>query len=102
VTIHGTVFGFIFIRDPVQSTGLAQATLSPTSGSNSSAGCPSNCMLQMNAGAAIYGALVIQGQMKANGTSAVIYDATVLGNIGGDNNLLRATLPGAWNDQRSY
>jgi Tfp pilus assembly protein PilX len=102
VSIQGTVFGFIFIREPVQSTALAQATLSPTSGSNGSGGCPSNCMLQMNAGAAIYGAVVIQGQMKANGTSAVIYDATVLGNIGGDNNILRATLPGAWNDQRSY
>jgi hypothetical protein len=40
--------------------------------------------------------------MTAKGTAAVIYDATVLGNIGGDNNLIYATLPGAWNDQRSY
>ncbi|MFS8064083.1 MAG: hypothetical protein ACMG5Z_05795 [Luteimonas sp.] len=101
VDIRGTVFGFIFVRDPVQNTGV-QATLSPISGSNSSGGCPSNCMVQMNAGAAVYGAMVIQGQLKANGTSAVIYDKTVLGNIGGDNNLVRATLPGAWNDQRSY
>ena len=35
-------------------------------------------MLQMNAGSAIYGGLVIQGQIKVNGTSAVIYDGNVL------------------------
>jgi hypothetical protein len=102
VQIHNIIFGFVFVRDPTQSTATAQATLDPGSGSNSTGGCPSNCMLQMNAGAAIYGAMVIQGQMKANGTSAVIYDGTVLGNIGGENLLNYATLPGAWNDQRSY
>ena len=104
VDIHNIIFGFVFIRDPVQSGGTP-ATLNPLTGNSDSTGtggCPSNCMLQMAAGAAIYGAMVIQGQMKANGTSAVIYDATVLGNIGGDNNLIYATLPGAWNDQRSY
>jgi hypothetical protein len=64
--------------------------------------CPNDCMLQMNAGAAIYGALVLQGQMKSNGTSAVIYDATVLGTVGSEAGLVYATLPGAWTDQRSY
>jgi hypothetical protein len=101
VSIQGTVFGFVFVRDPVTS-GATQATLDPATGSSGSGGCPSNCMLQMNAGAAIYGALVIQGQIKANGTSAVVYDATVLGNIGNGDNITYATLPGAWNDQRSY
>lgn len=95
VSIQGTIFGFVYIRDP-------GSALDPDTGSSLSGGCPSNCALQMNAGAAIYGAMVIQGQMKANGTSAVIYDATVLGNIGGSNNLIYATLPGAWSDQRSY
>lgn len=95
VSIQGTVFGFIFIRD-------TNSTLNPATGSNGGGGCPNNCMLQMNAGAAIYGAMVIQGQMHANGTSAVIYDATVLGNLGGANNIVYATLPGAWTDQRSY
>lgn len=95
VSIQGTVFGFIFIRD----TG---STLSPVTGSSGSGNCPSNCMLQFNAGATIYGAIVIQGQMTSNGTSAVVYDATVLGNLDGANNILYATLPGAWNDQRSY
>jgi hypothetical protein len=95
VSIQGTIFGFVFIRD----TGT---TLDPKTGSTFTGKCPNDCMVTMNAGAAIYGALVIQGQMTAKGTAAVIYDATVLGNIGGDNNLIYATLPGAWNDQRSY
>jgi Tfp pilus assembly protein PilX len=103
VSIQGTIFGFVYVREPVQSPATGpRATLDPTTGSNGSGSCPSNCMLQMNAGAAIYGALVIQGQMKANGTSAVIYDATVLNNIGGENLISYATLPGAWTDQRSY
>jgi hypothetical protein len=95
IVIHGTVFGLVFVRD----TG---STLHPESGSSYSAGaCQPNCALEMQANGTIYGALVIQGQMKSSG-GAVIYDATVLGNFGNDNNLLRATLPGAWNDQRSY
>jgi hypothetical protein len=67
VQIHGVVFGFVFIRD----TGN---TLNPATGQQLAGNCPNNCMLQMNAGSAIYGALVLQGQMKVNGTSAVIYD----------------------------
>jgi len=59
-------------------------------------------MLEMNAGAAIYGALVLQGQMKSNGTSAVIHDTTVLGTVSQQAGLVYATLPGAWTDQRSY
>ena len=71
VQIHGVVFGFVFVRD----TGN---TLRPATGSSLSGSCPSNCMVQMNAGSAIYGALVVQGQMKVNGTSAVIYDGNVI------------------------
>jgi hypothetical protein len=95
VQIHGIVFGFVFIRD----TG---ATLNPATGSSLAGNCPSNCMLQMNAGSAIYGALVLQGQMKSNGTAAVIYDGTVLQGVIDDAGLVYATLPGAWSDQRSY
>ena len=95
VSIQGTIFGFVFIRD----TGVS---LNPATGSSMTGNCPNDCMLQMNAGAAIYGALVIQGQMKSNGTSAVIYDAAVLGTVGNEAGLVYATLPGAWTDQRSY
>ena len=56
----------------------------------------------MNAGSAIYGALVIQGQMKSNGTSAVIYDGNVLQGIIEQAGMVYATLPGAWTDRRSY
>lgn len=95
VSIQGTVFGFIFIRD----TGTL---LRADSGSSMAGACPNDCMLQMNAGSAIYGALVVQGQVKSNGTSAVIYDGSVLQGIVDDAGLLYATLPGAWTDQRSY
>jgi hypothetical protein len=95
VRIQGVVFGMIFIRE----TGT---TMNPATGSSGTGACPSNCSLQMNAGAAIYGALVLQGQMNVNGTSAVIHDATVLRTIAENEGTTPATLPGAWNDQRSY
>ena len=93
--IQGVVYGFVFIRD----TGT---TLHPETGGSGTGSCPNNCILQMNAGAAIYGALVLQGQMKSNGTSAVIYDGSVLGTVVEEAGLVYATLPGAWTDQRSY
>ena len=95
VTIQGVVFGFVFIRD----TGN---TLRPATGSSMTGACPNDCMLSFNAGSAIYGALVVQGQIKSNGTSAVIYDGSVLKGVVEQAGLLYATLPGAWTDQRSY
>ena len=95
VTIQGVVFGFVFIRD----TG---STLRPQTGSSLPGNCPNNCMLSFNAGSAIYGALVVQGQIKSNGTSAVIYDGNVLQSIIDQAPPIYATLPGAWNDRRSY
>lgn len=60
--------------------------------------------LRMNAGAAVYGSVVVQGQVeKANGTAAVIYSDTVLNAIGqSPNNARFGTLPGAWNDRSTY
>ena len=95
VRIQGPVFGFIFIRD----TGSA---LNPATGSSLAGACPNDCILQMNAGAAVYGALVLQGQMKSNGTSAVIYDGNVLQAVIDQADPVYATLPGAWNDRQSY
>ena len=95
VRIQGVVFGFVYIRD----TGSA---LHPDTGSSMAGACPDECALQMNAGAAIYGAVVLQGQMKSNGTSAVIYDGNVLRGILEQTEPIYATLPGAWTDQRSY
>ena len=88
VTIQGTVWGFVFVR----SLGN---TLDPATGGAAT--------LRMNAGAVIYGALVIQGEIeKANGTAAVVYDGAVLAEIEGSLGSEYATLPGAWNDQRTY
>jgi len=95
VTIHGIIFGYVFVRE----TGT---TLNPSTGSHNAGKCPNNCMLQMNAGSAIYGALVVQGQVKANGTSAVIYDGNVLRGVIEDAGLVYSTLPGAWTDQQAY
>ncbi|GAA4862168.1 hypothetical protein [Luteimonas vadosa] len=95
IDIRGIVWGFIFVRD----TGT---TLSPATGASSAAACPNNCAVQMNAGAVVYGAMVVQGQIKANGTAAVVYDGDVLGNIMANLPPKSATLPGAWNDRRSY
>ncbi|MGO4550676.1 hypothetical protein AB4059_06195 [Lysobacter sp. 2RAF19] len=95
VTIHGIVWGFVFVRD----TG---SPLRPATGSSLSGSCPSNCMVQMNANSAIYGALVVQGQMKVNGTAAVIYDGNVIQGIVEQAGMVYATLPGAWTDRESY
>jgi len=95
VSIQGTVFGLVFIRD----TGAA---LNPATGSSLPGACPNDCILTMNAGAAVYGALVMQGQMKANGTSAVIYDGNVLRTVIEQTGPAYAALPGAWTDKRSY
>jgi Tfp pilus assembly protein PilX len=95
VSIQGVVFGMVFVR----STGSA---LSPATGGSGTGACPSNCALTMNAGAAIYGALVLQGQMKANGTSAVIHDATVLRRLNEQQGMTPASLPGAWTDRVSF
>ena len=100
--IQGRVFGLIFLR-----TLANGATLTPSLGYTQTAteiidGGSAN--LRMNAGASVYGSVVVQGQVeKANGTAAIIYDATVLGNIGNNpNNNRFSTLPGAWNDISSY
>lgn len=96
VAIQGVVFGMVFIRE-------SGASMNPATGAVTGAGaCPNDCILRMNAGAAIYGALVLQGQMRVNGTSSVIHDATVLGRIQDELGTTPATLPGAWNDLVSY
>ena len=85
--IQGRVFGMIFLR----STGN---TLAPGTGGDAT--------LEMNAGATVYGTIVIQGQMtKGNGTAAVIYNNKVLVNLGNDPaNDKFGGIPGGWADDR--
>jgi len=100
--IQGRVFGLVFIRS--LSGG---GTLTPAAGYTFSAtevAAGGNAVLDMNAGATVYGAMVVQGKVdKANGTAAIIHDDNVLSAIGKNpNNSRYATLPGAWNDTFSY
>ena len=95
VLIQGVVFGMVFIR----STGN---TLTPASGGSDTGDCPSNCVLEVRGNGAIYGALVLQGQMKATGGYAVIHDANVLRKLDEDQGVTPASLPGGWTDRVSY
>lgn len=100
--IQGRVFGLVFLR-----TTAGGQTLTPAAGYTMTAAevaAGGSATLDMNAGAVVYGALVIQGQVsKANGTAAIVHDIHVLNAIGdNDNNNRYATLPGAWNDNTSY
>ena len=100
--IQGRVFGMVFIRSKAGG-----GTLTPVAGYTMTAAEVANggsATLDMNAGAIIYGALVVHGKVdKANGTAAIVFDGKVLGGIGDNpNNNRYATLPGAWNDSISY
>ncbi|MFC0678906.1 hypothetical protein ACFFGH_13735 [Lysobacter korlensis] len=99
--IQGRVFGMVFIRS------LTGGTLTPAAGytmTSAEVATGGGATLDMNAGAVVYGALVVHGKVdKANGTAAVVFDGKVLGALGDNpNNNRYATLPGAWNDSVSY
>ena len=87
--IQGRAFGLIFMR-------ATNTPLDPAIGGNAT--------LRMNAGAAVYGAVVIQGQfVKGNGTSSIIYNSQVLTNLANEpefNPL--ASVPGSWSDRAPF
>lgn len=85
--IQGRVFGMIFLR----STGTV---LDPLTGGTAT--------LDMNAGASVYGSVIVQGQVnKANGTAAIIYNGDVLENLAKDpSNNKFGGIPGGWADER--
>lgn len=86
--IQGRIFGLVFLR----STG---AILDPGTGGTAT--------LDMNAGAAVYGSVVVQGQIdKANGTAAIIYSDDVFKNLANSLAPKNSSLPGAWTDRLSY
>ena len=68
------------------------------------AGTGGNVEFRINAGSAIYGAVVIQGNVtKANGNAVIVHDSKVLGNL--VNNLSDPDLlglPGSWTDSKRY
>lgn len=86
---HANVIGLLFAR----TTG--PGPLNPATGGTAD--------LQINANLAIYGSVVVQGEIKANGTSAVIHSTAALTNL--FNNLNRpdvTALPGSWSDNVRY
>jgi len=86
--IQGRVFGVVFVR-------ATESTLD--------AGTGGSATLDMNAGAAVYGSIVVQGQIsKANGTAAVIYSSEVFRRLAGNLPPKNSNLPGAWTDRLSY
>ena len=59
--------------------------------------------LDMNAGATVYGAVVVQGQInKANGTAAIVFNGDVFKNFSNSIPASTSNLPGAWTDRLSY
>lgn len=89
LTLQGRVFGLVLIRS------LDEDDLNPATGGSAN--------LRMNAGAAIYGSVVVQGTIeKANGTSAVIYNEDVFMNLANSIPPKDSNLPGAWTDRLSY
>ena len=80
-------------------------TITPASGyvmSSTEVENGGNATLDMNAGATVYGSVVVQGQIdKANGTAAIVYNADVLINLTNDPASQRFSgVPGGWSDER--
>ncbi|MCC8363864.1 hypothetical protein LK996_12360 [Lysobacter sp. A6] len=103
--IQGTVFGLILMRTPAATPAahpLAAAhnhtgidLLDPATGGTAT--------LDMNAGAVVYGAVVVQGKIdKANGTAAIVFNGDIFKNFSNSIKPTNSNLPGAWTDRLSY
>jgi hypothetical protein len=89
VDLAARVFGLLFLR----STGSDDLV----------AANGGNAELRINNGhAAVYGAVVVQGTATKINGGVIVSDPRVLAGLGGVGNDKPATLPGAWNDQKSY
>lgn len=90
VMYKSKLYGMLFVRS------LGDGPLSEADGGAAE--------FRMNAGGIIYGSLVVHGKVnKANGHAAVVHNADIMFNLfNNPDNIRYATLPGAWNDQRSY
>jgi hypothetical protein len=102
--IQGTVFGLVYLRS-VPATpakhplnGAHDHTvdkLDPATGGTAT--------LDMNSGAVVYGAVVVQGKIdKANGTAAIVYSGEIFKNFSNSIPAKNSNLPGAWTDRLTY
>ena len=81
---------------------FAQST-EPAAGDKLDPNTGGTATLDMNAGATVYGAVVVQGQInKANGTAAIVFNADVFKNFSNSIPASTSNLPGAWTDRLSY
>ncbi|MDQ3618191.1 MAG: hypothetical protein M3374_05675 [Pseudomonadota bacterium] len=90
--IHFRLYGLVFIRSPNGTTLLDKDT-----GGDGEFG--------MNAGATIYGAVIVQGRVTAGGggTAAIVYNEQVLGALINDPvNESPTSMPGSWTDKLRY
>lgn len=100
--IQGRLFGMLYVRPAFYGDPGSPSTqkLDPATGASSTAGAS----LSTDAGAAIYGAVIVHGTVsKINGTSAVVYNGQVLSNLAGEAQLnLASSVPGSWSDRFAY
>lgn len=90
--VHFKLYGLLFVREPNASTSLIAAK-------------GGSAEFKLNAGAVIYGAAVVQGEITSGGggTAAIVHSRDVLFNlINNDNNITPASLPGSWTDRLRY
>jgi hypothetical protein len=86
--IHGRVFGIVFVR-------ADDAVLDPATGGSAH--------LRMQSGAAVYGAVVVQGAVEhASGDSAIVSAPDVIARLRDTVPAAHAPIPGAWSDGVSY
>lgn len=89
LSLQGRLFGLVLVR------ALDESDLAASTGGSAN--------LKMNAGAAIYGSVVVQGTIeKANGNAAVVYNEDVFMNLANSIPPKGSNLPGAWTDRLSY
>ncbi len=87
---HFQLYGLLFVREPNGSLTMDENT-------------GGSAVFQMNAGATIYGAVVLQGGVAANGTAAIVYNADVLQNLFGNPDFFEpSSIAGSWTDKMRY
>lgn len=91
--VHFRLYGLLFVREP-----NASATLDDETGGSAELG--------LNAGATIYGAAIVQGEITSGGggTAAIVYNEKVLSNLVNDPDIPPDpnSLPGSWTDRVRY
>jgi hypothetical protein len=102
--IQGRVFGLVMLRTvPATAANHTLAAPHDHTGDKLDPATGGTATLDMNAGAVVYGAVVVQGQInKANGTAAIVFNGDIFKNFANSIPATNSNLPGAWTDRLSY